>query len=130
MNEDEVKALVSAEIAEALDPIKTQLATIAESVAPPKVEGEEPPIEEKLDKYASDLDLITEAGLTETQAAEAKSIAKDGGDVAAFIEQAKKVLTEAQTRLSEGLTAAGVPHVGGSITNGAEFGVNGFGKVR
>lgn len=88
-------------------------------------------VESRLEQFAADSALINEAGLTESQKAEATALAKAGGDVKSFVESAKKVLDEARA-LVEGNTKGGsvAGHVSGNVSESAEFGVPGFGKVR
>lgn len=91
-------------------------------------------VEARLEQFAADSALINEAGLTESQQAEAMALAKSGGDVKSFVEAAKKVLDEAraivESNKSGGRPAVG--HVTGSIKESAPIGaaVPGFGKVR
>lgn len=120
----EIKSLVTAKEASAAADLQAQVDDTAVQTA----------VEARLDRFAADSALINEAGLTESQQAEAMVMAKTGGDVKSFVESAKKVLDEARA-LVESNKSGGRPavgHVAGSIKESAAFGaaVPGFGKVR
>lgn len=92
-------------------------------------------VESRFDQFTADSTLINEAGLTESQKAEAFILAKSGGDVTSFVEKAKKVLEEARALAGTANTAGGgrvAEHVAGSTSGERAIGsaVPGFGKVR
>jgi hypothetical protein len=114
----------------------------AKATADAQHQQEQTSVESRLEQFAADSTLINEAGLTESQKAEAMELAKSSdvksGDVQAFVEKAKKMLEEARQGFvaSEDKGNTGgytMTRVGGSTTTeGARIGesLRGFGKVR
>lgn len=118
----EIKTLVTAKEASAQADAQAQVDDAAVQTA----------VEARLEQFAADSALINEAGLTESQKAEATALAKTGGDVKSYVESAKKVLDEARALVSGGQNGASAPHVSGNSNKDARIGesVRGFGKVR
>lgn len=83
-------------------------------------------VESRLVDYDKAVLLISEAKLTESQSEELRARALKGEDIAASVESAKKVLSEART-LAEADTSA--DHLGGGAKPGVTYDVAGFGKV-
>jgi len=136
--EEKIDALADSvtSLTSAVSTLVTAKEDSAQAEAQAKVDAEavNTAVESRLDQFAADSALINEAGLTESQQAEAMVLAKTGGDVKTYVESAKKVLDEARA-IVEGNTKGGgrTAHTAGSISeSAAPIGsrVPTFGKVR
>lgn len=92
-------------------------------------------VESRFSEYDKAVGLIAEAGLTESQQASLRALAKTGEDVAPHIESAKKILAEAAAlsqKLNEDKDGKLIAeaHLGGGDKKTVAFGVAGFGEVR
>lgn len=119
----QVKTLVTAKEEKATADLQAQVDDAAVQTA----------VESRLEQFAADSALINEAGLTESQQAEAMALAKTGGDVKTYVESAKKVLTEALALASANPAGGRVSdHTPGNLSESKRVGaaVPGFGKVK
>lgn len=137
---EETEMTVEEQIAAAIKPLADKIDTLVtakEEAAKADLQAQvdeaavQAAVESRLEQFAADSTLINEAGLTESQKAEAMALAKSGGDVKSFVEAAKKVLDEARALVeSNGKTGDVAGHVGGNLSENAQFGVPGFGTIR
>lgn len=106
----------------------------AEAQAKVDTEAVQTAVESRLEQFAADSALINEAGLTESQQAEAMVLAKTGGDVKTYVESAKKVFDEARAMVEGNKNNGGrTAHTAGSISESAApvgSRLPSFGKVR
>lgn len=83
-------------------------------------------VEGRLAEYDKAVGLISEAKLTESQAASLRELALKGEDITPHVETAKKVLAEARALANPSTDT----HLGdGSTSTVTDFAVPGFGKV-
>jgi hypothetical protein len=144
--EEEVTHMEIKELAESLDKKFDGLTKIVESLvttlegkakADLQVQADEAAVKKTVESRLGDYDkavgLISEAKLTESQSASLRALALAGVDIAPHIEQAKKVLAEAQAMASDEGSGHKIAenHLGGNDKSGGwDPSVPGFGKVK